>query len=996
MRVDVYSRHDAYLATLGPGELLGFVHTDELNGEDSVDVTTTFALAEGMRLVWRDNRGTAHEHVCQDPKGERKGGATVYSDTALNSICELFGDYIVDKRPYGYSFANALQVALEPTRWAMGTVDQPGTVSSGLTFYHTSAREALNAILECGGELETVIEVSNGGVSARKACIRRHRGDAAGHRRFANGKDLIKAERTEHWGAITACYGYGKGIETGSGGYGRKLTFGDVNGGQDYVEDAAALKAYGRPDGKGGMAHVFGTYENSDCEDAAQLLAETRAYLDEHKVPGVTYKVDVADLVAMGRTWEGVGVGDDAQIVDTCFSPALRCEGRVTKMETDCLGGTCKVTLGNVAETFADMFAQQQQAVSSLSRRSSSWDVAASTPAAYLQQLLSGLNERFNLAGMSYMHASFEHGLITASVPLDENGNPTKTPATAMQMCSQGFRIASQTKADGTFDWQTFGTGEGFFANMIVAGILDANLIKAGIIQDATGDSYWNLETGDVRMVGYVGEADAITAAVPQYTWSSDGKTPASDAEWYESPEDLWKLGKSDVLQRIMYTHADGSVTYSDPVLYVPKRGAAGTIVSTTVEYYLSTSSTEQSGGKWTSVLPTWTDGCFYWTRQRLIWSDRTSVTYTSPRLMTGLTETNRFASALNQDLTDLNGTVTSLAEDGVVTEAEKAAVEKVLQAMEKEQAEVKREYESLYGNSSLSTEFKSGTLKPRYIAAFGSDDEGGTYGSLKSAISNVVKCETAEALKKAMYEYESAYSSHASAVKAYLAAAESARHAIEQKDAADYADGILSDYDEQMNQKEIFDRLTNNGATQGIYMSNGLLYVNASYMATGTIADKLGRNSWNLTTGTLKTNYMTANNITANGTFKCGYTNWYTMLTSAGELAGYRTTNGSTPTKVGYIDYTASMRDTSTGAVYYGIQMQAQGSVRISSPIISTAATSDRSVTTTYGRTGSVSQPLVSEVHDNGNGTVGWHYGTFVINTINGLFTSYSTVGTG
>ena len=500
MRVDVYSRHDAYLATLGPGELLGFVHTDELNGEDSVDVTTTFALAEGMRLVWRDNRGTAHEHVCQDPKGERKGGATVYSDTALNSICELFGDYIVDKRPYGYSFANALQVALEPTRWAMGAVDQPGTVSSGLTFYHTSAREALNAILECGGELETVVEVSNGGVSARKACIRRHRGDAAGHRRFANGKDLIKAERTEHWGAITACYGYGKGMETDSGGHGRKLTFGDVNGGKDYVADAAALKAYGRPDGKGGMAHVFGTYENSDCEDVVQLLAETRAYLAEHKVPGVTYKVDVADLVAMGRTWEGVGVGDDVQIVDTCFSPALRCEGRVTKLVTDCLGGTCKVTLGNVTETFADMFAQQQQAVSSLSRRSSSWDVAASTPAAYLQQLLSGLNERFNLAGMSYMHASFEHGLITASVPLDESGNPTKTPASAMQICSQGFRIASSTKADGTFDWQTFGTGEGFFANLIVAGILDAGLIKAGILQDAAGKNFINMETGDCRL----------------------------------------------------------------------------------------------------------------------------------------------------------------------------------------------------------------------------------------------------------------------------------------------------------------------------------------------------------------------------------------------------------------------------------------------------------------------------------------------------------------
>ncbi len=995
MRIDVYTWQDAYVATIGPGELLAFAHTDELNGEDSVAITTTFPLKQGYRLVWADRLGRAHEHICQDPQGLHANGETLYTDTALNSICELYGDYIEDKRPYGYGYPQALNVALEPTRWEAGTVDQPGKVESGLTFYHTSAREAVQSILECGGELETEIAVSGGFVSSRKIGIRSHRGEKSGHRRFTYTKDLKQVGRTEHYGAITACYGYGKGVETDSGGYGRKLTFGEINGGQNYVEDLEARKKYGRPDGKGGFSHVFGQFEDSGCEDAATLLNETREYLDSHSEPGVTYEADVVDLVQFGRDWEGVGVGDDVQIVDGEYSPELRCSGRVTKLVTDELGGSMTVTLGNVTETMADLWAAQQQAVSSLSRRSSSWDVAANTPAAYLQQVIDGLNEQFNSQGMSYCFTSFEQGTVWSSVPLDETGRPTKTGGSAIQICSQGFRIAAGTKADGSWDWRTFGTGKGFTADEITTGIMNADLIKAGTIQDATGNSYWNMATGAVRMVGYAGEADAITSAVPQYTWSSDGKTPASGATWCESPDGLWEHKKSAVLQRIVYTHADGSVTYSDPTLYVPKSGATGTIRSTTAQYYLSTSGTTQSGGSWTSALPAWKDGCFYWTRQCLGWSDD-SFTYTSPVLMDGLNETNRSASALNQDLTDLNGTVASLAEDGVVTEAEKAAVEKVLQAMEKEQAEVKREYESLYGNSSLSTEFKDGTLKPKYIAAFGSDDEGGTYGNLKSAISNVVKCDTAEALKKAMYEYESAYGSHASAVKDYLAAAESARHAVEQKDAADYADGILSDYDEQMNQKKIFDRLTNGGKTQGIYMSNGLLYVNATYMATGTIADKLGRNTWNLTTGTLKTNYMTANNITATGTFKCGYTSWYTMLTSAGELAGYRTTTGTTPTKVGYIDYTASMRDVDTGTVYYGIQMQAQGSVRISAPRISTAATSNTSTTATYGRTGSVSQPLVSEVHDNGNGTVGWHYGTFVINTINGLFTSYSTVGTG
>ena len=75
----------------------------------------------------------------------------------------------------------------------------------------------------------------------------------------------------------TALYGYGKSLQTAdedgnlTGGYDRKLTFGDVNGGQNWVGSADALARWGRPDGKGGKAHVFGDVEFSDCEDAAEL-----------------------------------------------------------------------------------------------------------------------------------------------------------------------------------------------------------------------------------------------------------------------------------------------------------------------------------------------------------------------------------------------------------------------------------------------------------------------------------------------------------------------------------------------------------------------------------------------------------------------------------------------------------------------------------------------------------------------------------------------------
>ena len=541
MRVDVYTRHDAFIRTVAGADLLGFVHTDELNGSDSVEITTTFRLCEGYRLIWKDRLGKVHEHVCQDPEALRSDSGVVYRDTALNSICELMGDYIDDKRPYGYSFRRALEVCLEPTRWKVGTVDKTGTVSDGLTFYHTDCRTALNAILECGGELETEISVASSGVITRKVSILQHRGETGGHRRFEYGKDLTSISRTEHWDAITACYGYGKGLETDSGGYGRKLTFGDVNGGKDYVEDATALKTYGRPDGKGGFAHVFGKYENSQCEDASQLKSETKAYLDEHKEPGVTYEASVVDLVAMGRTWEGVQVGDDVQIVDTCFDPVLRCEGRVSKLVTDLLGSECDVTLGNVTETLADIWERQQGQISGLVDKSSNWDVAANTPGAYLQQLIDGLNEQFNTMGMSYCFTSFEQGTIWSSVPLDSNGKPTKTGGSAIQICSQGFRIASGTKSDGSYDWRTFGTGNGFTADEITTGTLNADLIRAGTIQDVRGRNSWNLETGQLTTNGIVAKSADVSGKITATT----GKIGGFNISSYSISNDVMTLASN-------------------------------------------------------------------------------------------------------------------------------------------------------------------------------------------------------------------------------------------------------------------------------------------------------------------------------------------------------------------------------------------------------------------------------------------------------------------
>lgn len=934
MRVDVYDRHDTYVGTIGPRQLLSMVHTDELNGSDELSITTAFPLHEGYRLVWADRLGTVHEHVCQKPKASRETGGVVWTDTALNSICELFGDFIFDKRPYGYGFLQALNVCLEPTRWEAGTVDQTGTVDKSMTFYHTSSREALQDILECGGELETRIVTDGTRVTGRLVGIRSHRGRSGGHRRFSYGKDLASIDRTEHWGAITACYGFGKGIETEGGGHGRKLTFGSVNGGKDYVEDAAALRLYGRPDGNGGMAHVFGTFSDPDCEDAATLLAETNAYLDAHKEPGVTYSADVIDLVAMGRDWEGVAVGDDVQIVDTCFSPALRCSGRVTKLVTDELGGAMRVTLGNITETMTDMWLAQQKQVSSLSKRSSSWDVAASTPPSYLQQVVDAMNTQFNMSGSSYTFTSFEQGTIYASVPMDANGRSTTGRGSAMQLCSQGFRIASGCKADGSWDWRTFGTGAGFTADLITVGTLMGDLIKAGTIQDRAGKNYWNLDESELHI------------------------GPGA------------KLGDKDIA-------TTDAVVKSTVKLYAKNR-------SDTVPP-LNMQNPELG---WSEDIPAWSNGCFVWSMERVTYGDG-SVTHTEPVLEAAYNKAYQSAHDLTGSLNGLDTTVQDLARDGVVTEAEAAAVKKAKQDVDKEREEMTSQYNALKSNNALSAQFLSSVLGPRYTKAFGTTDEGGTYGAYADKVDKVLQCKTAEELKAAMYEYDAAYGAYSTAVKDYAEAATGARHAIEQKDASDYADGILSAYDEQMDQKAIFDRLTKGGTEQGLYMSNNKVYLNASYVATGTIADAKGRNTWNLKEGVLTTNYMTAKNITASGTFTCGSNSYYTMLNGYGQMEGYRKKgSASSPSRVGYIDFSTSVRDIPTNTTLYGLQFQADGAVRISSPSLSVKASSDTSETTTTGLTGEKSIKYMSDFEELNDGRLRFYYTTGNIHFINGFCT--------
>lgn len=257
--------------------------------------------------------------------------AHVYAES---SLCELLGDFIEESQLVAKTAAQALAAALAPTRWAAGEVGA-GDARRGCLLYHVNALAALRRVEEVwGGEIEPLISVAGGRVSGRAVALRGRRGAWRGAR-FSYGKTLAACTRTVLEDEVfTALYGYGKGLpiydERGvaTGGYTRRLTFGSVNNGVNWVGDEAARLVWGRwVAARTEKVHRFGCVVFPECEDAAELKALTLAALTAACAPKVSYEVDVAD-VAGGA---GVRLGDDVAVVDSSRIPEWHLKARCVR-----------------------------------------------------------------------------------------------------------------------------------------------------------------------------------------------------------------------------------------------------------------------------------------------------------------------------------------------------------------------------------------------------------------------------------------------------------------------------------------------------------------------------------------------------------------------------------------------------------------------------------------------------------------------------------------
>lgn len=499
-RIIVTAHDGTAKGDLDPTKLIDLVVVDEVNGERSMTVTTTEELSKGDRLLWRDGTLTWREYAIEADDAEHAGpGDAIHAYWCPWSLQYDLSRTFVSAMPgtggVPATAEQALLAALGGTqRWEVGTVELSSVGSA--SFFRMSGWEALQVLVDTwGGEVSANITVSLNGVVGRSIDLLEHVGASDPTRRFDYGGDVASIKRTvldQPWTARVIPLG--AALETEGGGYGRKLTIEDVNGGVLWVEDAEAVPLTRVPDGSGGWEVPVQVVENENIKDAQDLMAWALDHLHDWTQPKVSYEASVAQLAKAGMDAHGIGVGDECGVVDSTFgSTPVRIETRLLRMEEHPLDESANVltfsnlvdSLGTQLGSIARSVAEVQSQVTNLSLNQSG--------AAYISDLLARMNAEANATG-GFTYITEGQGIRT----YDRAVSDPLVGAEATQVVEVkggNIRIANSRDSAGDWEWRT----------VLVSGHVAADLVTAAEITTgyigSQGGTYIDLD-GDTVQLG--------------------------------------------------------------------------------------------------------------------------------------------------------------------------------------------------------------------------------------------------------------------------------------------------------------------------------------------------------------------------------------------------------------------------------------------------------------------------------------------------------------
>lgn len=755
------------------------IRTRATDGTDTLDITTIGEINKDERIVFKDSMGRWAEYLCQSTQTARAAGMPVTVAYCAGGIAELSRTYIEDKRNRNANAKACLAKALEGTRWTVGTVET-GTITgtADLAFYHCTVLEAVQKTADTYGlEVQTEYQPDPTGnrIGQRIIHLVEHRGSTNTTKRFEYGKDLTQIKRDIDAGdVITRLYGWGKGIEQtneegeATGGYGRKISFADVNNGKPYIQDDQALANWGIVGADGTKHHSEASVDFPDCEDPKELLNLTKAALKTRTTPTVSYTADVTALGQAGYDPEGTDVGDSVQIIDTSFTTPLRLEGRILQIEEDLAGSLAdtKITLGNIRQTYTQRMAAQQQALDKLVSNSGAWNSAAGGTGPYMKDLIDRINQIMNATG-GYTYLKPGQGIYVYDKPEDQN------PTQCIHIGGGYWRIADHKKPNGDWDFRALANGKGIFADTVFTGRLS----------DAAGLNYWDMDTGEFSLSANStingNKASGLATQTQAQKLATDAQTAAKAYADRVGASTL-SSAKSDATAKAN-TALSGAKTYAEAIM------AYGSNLVRNPNGNPDHDLDKLGASKLTKTMPaTHPEGI-----TSAIHLGNVRDTYFGWLLDTFRGHTFRLSGWAYRKA----GNVTSS-----------------------------------FGIYWIGTD---GTNHWQAIARAAANASGWTYVSGSYTVPSNAK--TAR-----LWMQVDRNTAAASDADWYWTGLQ----CTDETAARSYVDT----FEGELTQTYIFDKLTNNGQKQGLYLSNGLLYINATYMKTGVITGK--RSYWNLDTG--------------------------------------------------------------------------------------------------------------------------------------------------
>lgn len=242
---------------------------------------------------------------------------------------------------------------------------------------------------------------------------------------------------------------------------------------------------------------ICDTQEQLNAALTAKCNAEFEAGIDK---PAVSIS---ADMVLLQNTeqyndyavLETVSLGDTIHCINSHLD--ITTEARVIELEYDSIRQkVVSVVIGDYQyEYFNNVTSAAEKAESAIRND-------GTVRADQIQGIINA--QKANLRAMKDIAQTQEVRAV-----LFEDLDPNSPTFGAMCLGTMGFQIANERTADGRdWQWSTFGTGDGFFADYIVAGTMLADRIRGGVLlvggSGLAKDGVFEVYTADDQLIGRI------------------------------------------------------------------------------------------------------------------------------------------------------------------------------------------------------------------------------------------------------------------------------------------------------------------------------------------------------------------------------------------------------------------------------------------------------------------------------------------------------------